>query len=234
MLFPKRDFWVLVRDPENPQGTWASWKPYLDLGEQLLLLCRRGAFDAEMARFRAAKLVDWTERTECADWVEYHGCMVLSYDWGGFIATPECRSLVDALAPRTMAGVSLSGGLRDPNQNAWIEGFPPSLKVYGFERQFEVVVTSAHGVEVFREDVARQSEVALPRDLEPDTYQIEARWSGKRATVRVLRIVPWSSLQEHPEPEEIINCSPASTAGLAMRGAILCAAQADPKEVPNA
>jgi len=234
LLFPRRDFWVLVRDPENPQGAWASWKPYLELGEQLLLLCRSGAFDAEMTRFRAAKLIEWTERVERADWVEYHGCMVLSYDWGGFIATPECRALADALAPRAMAGVSVSGGLRDPNQNAWIEGFAPSLKVYGFERQFEVVVTSADGAEVFREDVARQNEVALPRDLEPDTYQIEAKWSGKRATVRVLRIVPWRSVQEHPEPEEIVNCSPVSTAGLSMRGAMLCDSETAHEEARNA
>src|SRR5437899_703250 len=26
MLFPKRDFWILVRDPESQQGVWATWK----------------------------------------------------------------------------------------------------------------------------------------------------------------------------------------------------------------
>ena len=126
LLFPKREFWILTLDPETPLGAWATWRPYPELGERLLVLCREGLFDAEMARFKAAKLLDWTARVECEGWVEYHGCMVLSYDWGGFIATPECRALADALTPRAMAGISLIGGLRDPNQNAWLEGFPPA------------------------------------------------------------------------------------------------------------
>lgn len=221
LLFPKREFWILLPDPENPHGAWATWKPYLELGERLLVLCRYGPFDAEMTRFKEEKLVNWTTRVECEAWVEYHGCMVLSYDWSGFIAAPECRALADALAPRAMANVSLIGGLRDPNQNAWLEGYLPVLKVYGFERQFEIIVTSAHGSEVFREEIPPQREVILPYDLQPDTYQIEVKWGGKRATARMFRIVAWSNIQEHPEPEEIINSNPASTGGLLIRGALL-------------
>lgn len=218
LLFPKREFWILTLDPENSLGAWATWRPYLELGERLMILCRKGPFDTEMARFKEAKLLDWAARTEDEDWVEYYGCMVLSYDWGGFISTPECRALADALAPRAMAGVSLMGGLRDPNQNAWLEGFPPVVKVYGFERQFELTVTSAHGL-IYQEEIPRQHEVALPHDLEPDTYQIEVKFGGKRVTVRMLRVVPWANIQEHPEPEEITNSSPASTAGILLRGA---------------
>lgn len=234
LLFPKRDFWILMRDPENPQGAWATWKPYLELGERLIVLCRKGVFEAEMNRFKEAKLLDWTDRDECEGWVEYSGCMVLSYDWGGFIATPECRALADALTPRAMASISLVGGLRDPNQNAWLEGFPPAIKVYGFERQFEIVVTSAHEPEVFREEIPRQQEVALPPDLEPDNYQIEAKWNGKRVAVRMFRIVSWANIQEHPEPEEIWNASPASTGGLSLRGALIIKTPAESKEVPYA
>lgn len=234
LLFPKREFWILTLDPENPLGAWATWRPYLELGERLLVLCREGPFDAEMARFKAAKLLDWTARTEGEGWVEYHECMILSYDWGGFIATPECRALADALAPRAMAGVSLMGGLRDPNQNAWLEGFPPAVKVYGFERQFVLtVVTSAHGM-VYQEEVPRQHEVALPHDLEPDTYQIEVKFGGKRVAVRILRVVPWANIQEHPEPEEITNSSPASTAGILLRGALIMQNAGDYKGVTHA
>ena len=64
MLFPSEKLSVLVRDPENQQGVWATWKPYLELGEPLLLLCRLGAMDNEMARFKEAKLLDWTARVE--------------------------------------------------------------------------------------------------------------------------------------------------------------------------
>lgn len=233
LLFPKRDFWLLMRDPETPQGAWATWKPYLELGEQLLVLCRKGLFDTEMARFKEAKLLDWIDRVEYEGWVEYHGCMVLSYDWGGFIATPECRALADALAPRTTAGVSLMGGLRDPNQNAWLEGFPPAMKIYGFEREFELIVTSGHGLELHRDEVPRQHEVVLPSHLEPDTYQIEVKFGGRRVAVRMLRVVPWAQIQEHPEPEEITNSSPASTAGLSLRGPLIVQRAGDSKGVTH-
>jgi hypothetical protein len=233
MLFPKRDFWVLVRDPENQQGVWATWKPYLELGEPLLVLCRDGAVDNEMARFREAKLVDWTARAESDGVVEYQGCMVLSYDWGGFISSPECRALADALAPRSMAGVSLVGGLRDPNQNAWLEGFSPAAKVYGFDHEFEIAVTSSRGYS-FRREAPRQQEVPLNPDMEPGTYQIEVRWNGKRAAVRMFRIVSWSSIQQHPEPEEITNSNPAATAGLTLRGARIVKDDSDGLEALNA
>ena len=233
MLFPKRDFWILVRDPENQQGVWATWKPYLELGEPLVVLCRSGAFDNEMARFKEAMLLNWTERTECDGVVEYQDCMVLSYDWGGFIPSPEGRALANALTPRSMAGISLSGGLRDPNQNAWMEGFPPALKVYGFDRQFEVTVTSARGYSR-RSEIPRQQEVALDRDMEPDTYQIEVRWNGKRAAVRMFRIVPWSSIQELAEPEAIINRNPAATGGLALRGARIVRTDGSGEKQPHA
>ena len=221
-------------DPENPQGTWATWKSYLDLGERLLVLCRKGFFDTEMQRFKEAKLLNWATRVECEDWVEYHECMVLSYDWGGFITTPDCRALADALAPRTMTSVSLMGGLRDHNQNAWLEGFPPSMKVYGFDHQFELVVKSARGSEVFHEDVQCQQELPLPCDLAPDTYQIEVKRGDRQAAARIFRIVPWTSIQEHPEPEEVTNSSLVSSAGLSLRGAIIVKDDSNRKEVSHA
>jgi hypothetical protein len=71
----------------------------------------------------------------------------------------------------------------------------------------------------------------LDRDLDPDTYQVEVKWNGKRAAVRMFRIIPWSSIQENPGPEEITNSNPAATAGLTLRGArILNVA----KEAPEA
>jgi len=219
MLFPRREFWILTIDPENPYGAWATWKPYLELGERLLVLCRKNAFDDEMARFKKAKLVAWDARVECEGWVEYHGCMVLSYDWGGFITTPECRALADALSPRAVAGLSLSGGLRDPNQNAWLEGYPPLIKVYGFDKQFEVIVQSAHGDEVYREDLPSQQVFELPRDLAPDTYEAEVRLNGRRVAIRVFRVVSWSRIQVNPEPELVTNTSVSATAGLTLHGA---------------
>jgi hypothetical protein len=233
LLFPRRDFWILVRDPENPQGAWGTWKPYLELGEPLLVLCRRGPLSTEMERFREAKLLDWATKMESGSAIEYHGCMVLSYDWGGFIPSVEARPLADALTPRSMAGISLVGGLRDPNQNAWLEGYPPAVKIYGFDRQFEIELTSSRGY-AERREVPRQELVALGPDLEPDAYQVDVRWNGKRAAARMFRIVAWSNIQEHLEPEIIVNTQASATGGLALRGPRIVRGDLERSEVSSA
>ncbi len=231
LLFPKRDFWILTTDPENHQGALATWKPYLELGEKMSVLCRKGPFVAEMLRFRETKLIDWFNYVEHDGWAEFHGCMVLSYDWGSFITTPECRALTDALTPHAVASVALSGGLRDPNQNAWLEGFPPSLKVYGFDNSFEVALTASNGQRIFHEDVKRQQEIQLTDSLEPDSYQVEVKWNGKRVAVRIFRIISWDKIQEHPSPENLVNSNPASTGGLTLRGAIINEGVTEGREV---
>lgn len=225
LLFPKRDFWILMRDPEDPYGAWATWKPYLELGEKFMLLCESDLLNEEMGRIRTAKLIDWERCMQCDGWIEYHDCMVLSYDWGGFNASPECSSLVDALTPRTIASISFAGGLWDPNQNAWLEGFAPSVKVYGFENSFEVILRSAHDDEVLHEEIERQTELSLPTDLEPGNYKIEASWNGRKVATRLLRIVGWANIQACPEPQEIVNRSPIATAAVPMRGALIIASK---------
>ena len=50
----------------------------------------------------------------------------------------------------------------------------------------------------------------------------------------MFRVVSWANMQEHPEPEEITNSSPASTAGLLLRGALIVQNAGDSKEVAHA
>lgn len=221
LLFPKRDFWILLRDPENHYGAWATWKPYFELGEQLLVLCRKGLFEKYMTRFKEEGLLNWADLNEREGWVEYYGCMVISYDWSGLIVTPECQPLANALAPRNLASVALIGGLRDPNQSAWLEGHTPTVKVYGFDREFELVVTSSFSEEVYHEEVRSQQEVNFPGCLGPGTYQIEVMNSGQRVAVRMIRVIPWANIQEKLEPAQITNSSPASTGGLSLRGPMI-------------
>ncbi len=220
MIFPAKDFWVLQQDPEDPGGAWATWKPYLEIGDSLLVLTQPGPLDEEMHRFKEAKLVDWAERIQVGDWIEFHGCMVLSYEWGGFISKPDCKALADFLAPRAVAGISLSGGLRDKNQNAWLEGCPPTVKVYGFDRRFQLRLSSS-AAEFPAAEVQAQQEYTLPNDLEVGTYQLLATWSGTNLATRMFNIIPWRDLQEHPATQPIINRSPHATAGIPIRGALL-------------
>lgn len=216
-LFPRHDFWLLIRDPEDPLGAWATWRPYVEVGERLLILCRPGMFAQEMERLHAEKLLEWAERVEWSAWIEYRGCMVLSYDWGAFIPTPECRALTDALTPHSAAGVSLSGGLRAPNQNAWLAGFPPKMKVYGFGPRFDVTITSAEGASVYSGETPCQVEVPLPDNLAPGLYTAEVNWGDRLLAIRAFRIIPWDEISIHPHPDEIADSSALATAGLALQ-----------------
>lgn len=220
MVFPLKDFWVLQQDPEDPAGAWATWKPFLELGDSLLVLTRPGAFDEEMLRFKEAKLVDWVERIQGDDWIEFHGCMVLSYEWGGFMSTQECKALADFLAPRSLAGISLSGGLRDKNQNAWLEEYPPIAKVYGFDRRFELVLSSADSRQLTVELDAQQ-EYSFPASLPAGTYQVLVSSDGTILASRMFNMITWEKIQPHPRPDFSCNQSPHSTAGVAVRGAMI-------------
>lgn len=227
ITFPKRDFWILTTDPETPLGAYATWKPYLDLGEKLLVLCRKGEYADQMTLLSDANLIRWRSQKDQGDWIEYYDCMVLSYDWGGFISNPDCQDLVDAFTPRAAAGVSLFGGLRDSNQNAWLEGYPPGIKIYGFEKKFDVIIRSADGSEVFNDDVLCQQEYKLPVDLYPDVYQVEVKWNERRLAMRMFRIIDWEYIQEHPSPEKIVNDQPISTGGLRLHGPLVFDPQKD-------
>lgn len=234
LIFPKRDFWILNSEPDVLNGAIATWKSYPELGEKLLVLCKKGPFTEEMAQLRKEKLVEWATEKQCEQWVEYYGCMVLSYDFGGYIGNPDCRALADSLAPRTEAGIALSGGLRDSNQNVWLEKFPPSLKIYGFEKQFEVTVMATGNIQVFNDEVLQQQEICLPKDLEPDVYEVEVKWNGRRVSSRMFRIISWDDIHEKPCVEEVINCQIISTAGLHLFGPIIIEKKDNTEEVQHA
>jgi hypothetical protein len=221
LLFPKRDFWILNTEANNPQSALATWKPYRELGEKLLILCKNGPFCNEMENLRKSKLIDWTKEVQCAGWVEYYSCMVLSYEFGDYIATPESRALVDSLAPQAPASIALSGGLRDTNQNAWLVGYQPSLKVYGFEKYFQVTIMNSLQMTVFDSEVTQQAETNLPQDLAADVYEIVAKWNGRRIAARMFRIISWDDVKANPDALEIINSQYIATAGLHLRGPMI-------------
>lgn len=225
LVFPKRDFWLLVRDPENTYGAWATWRPYVDVGEEFLLLCRKGKISLELENFKKAGLINWDRSQETDTWVEFQDCMVLYYDWSELIVDDSCQQLVNALTPRSAAGISLVGGLRDPNSSAWLEGCPPAIRIIGFEKEFELAVRLADGDEIYRADVAVQKEVTLHELDDPDIYQIEVWNHDRRVALKILRVIPWDKIVEAPQPKPVINDHPLSTAGLRLQGPKLHSAE---------
>ncbi|MGD9818027.1 MAG: hypothetical protein AB7V04_04925 [Desulfomonilaceae bacterium] len=218
LVFPKRDFWLLVRDPENSYGAWATWKPYVEIGEEFLLLSRKGKIVSALEKFRKDKLIDWNNTDESENWVEFQDCMVLCYDWSEVTVDPLCQPLVNVLTPRSVAAVSFMGGLRDPNSSAWLEGCAPKVKVYGFEKEFELVVKLSEGHEIFRQEIQTQMEITIPGMNDPDVYQIEVMSNDRTVAFRPIRIISWDEIVQSPEPKPVVNTHPLSTAGLALQG----------------
>ena len=73
LVLPERNFWVLVRDPENEDsGIFADWgRP--GLGETFILLCRR-EYAEQMEFFKDEALLNWDHSFPIdEEWIEYRG-----------------------------------------------------------------------------------------------------------------------------------------------------------------
>ena len=139
------------------------------------------------------------ETIELDYWVEYINCMVLSYNWGSIIPTEEGKQLAEAMAPKLTARISLSGGLKDPNGNAWLEGYPPSIKLYTFEMGLTIRISTypvAENQILELRNFPNQEEQQLDSSqFSAGDYIIEA-YSGKiLITKKRLRVISWNEIQ---------------------------------------
>ena len=135
IIFPDRDFWVLVGDPlAGGTGAFASWglPPVPD--EPFVMLCRpylREFLDA----LRLQQLLDWEGQPVDlgnGTWLEYRGCRVH--------LTP-CRlrlhefepieqALIKKIRPQPGGAIRLEGGLSAPDRQAgWLQTFLPRVVV---------------------------------------------------------------------------------------------------------
>ena len=215
-LFPRHDFWLLIRDPEDPLGAWATWRPYLEVGERLLVLCRPGLFAEEMERLHDAKLLEWAERVEGPGWIEYRGCMVLSYDWGAFIPNPGMP------CARGYANPSLGCRCQPERRSARSQPECVARRVSAEDEDlwFRAALRCDH--HLFRRrrglfgETPCQVEVPLPANLEPGVYTAEVNWGGRLLAIRTFRVIPWDEISVHPHPDQIASSSISATAGLAL------------------
>jgi len=150
LILPKRDFWILVPDPDNPEsGVYASWSSP-KLGEQFIILFRELLF-ADLQRLRDENLIQWEGDRENkyqvfgdnSSWHEIYQCQVISQAWDGVFL--QSQELKDALQPTTKLSISLSGGLRVPSSNAWIFDHPPQVTVFAFHPSVEIEICNTQG-----------------------------------------------------------------------------------------
>lgn len=194
LMFPDRQFWILIPDPDNPDsGSYASWGTP-PLGTSFILLCIKDLVP-QLMDLRNERLIQWKgdpqPLTNYEQWVEIQYCMVLEQAWSGVFI--ENQELKEALVPHRSLSVSLSGGLRVPGLRAWIEGHGPQLTIFGFDTEADVTIIRA----IDECKIIEQSQKTnIPFTIEwpgPGDYRIEATCVSDTAE-SLVKIVAWDQL----------------------------------------
>jgi hypothetical protein len=194
LILPARDFWILISDSENPDSSdFASWG-IPTLGTQFILLCKQELYKY-LERLKDEKLINWSDKiqpfNENSNWIELHQCMVISQAWDSVFI--EHQELKDALQPTEKLSISLSGGLRVHNKNAWLEGYPPQVTIFGFSPKANLKVINLFTNKVVLENNVDTNHPIELESLEISTYILEASFAG-RAIEKCLRILSWDEL----------------------------------------
>lgn len=200
LVLPERNFWILVRDPESEDsGVFAGWgRP--GLGETFILLCRK-EYVEQMEFFKNEALFNWDHSFPIdEEWIEYRKCMIISPSWEGII--PQHQDLYDALKPNVSATISLKGGLRASNQGGWLEGYAPEITIFAFDEsvKLKLIDVSRRNKSIMDDIVKANQPISCPT-LNAGDYLLEVYNSGRLPPPKVLRILPWDSL-EHRQPKQ--------------------------------
>ncbi|GAA6621965.1 hypothetical protein [Scytonema sp. NUACC26] len=194
LVLPSRNFWILIPDPDDPDtGAYATWgQP--SLGTQFILLCKKELL-SDINRLRDERLIDWYGEAQPifdnSNWVELHHCMVVSQAWDGvFIKNPELK---DALQPSTRLSISISGGLRVPKQNVWLQGYSLQVTVFGFYTTAKLKITQVSDNSQILDKLQNTNTPTLVDFPSSGDFLIQAT-CGNESTERFVRIVDWSSL----------------------------------------
>ena len=224
LQLPARDFWILVPDPDEPDaGVYASWRSP-ELGQSFIVLCKQ-ALLKDLNLLRDERLVNWSNEVKPFEdpdtkWIELHNFQVLSQTWQGIFI--ENWELKDAIKPKVKISISLSGGLRTPNQRAWLQGYAPSVTVFGFMPTVKLEVLQLPDEQCVQQYTTIS--IGKPKSLNLNavgSYLIRATHSSNTAEcfVRIerfdaLQLCKTQQLQQHLEKIDLPNAH-------VLRGAIL-------------
>ncbi len=205
LVLPNRNFWILIPDPDEPDaGAYATWgQP--SLGTQFILLCKKELL-SDINRLRDERLIEWHGEAQPvfnnSNWLELHQCMVVSQAWDGvFVKNQELK---DALQPSTRLSISISAGLRVPQQSAWLEGYSLQVTVFAFYTTAKLQITRLSDKSQIL-DKSQSPNTPISVDfLSSGDFLIKAICGGE-STERFVRIVDWNSLSiEEPRRREVM------------------------------
>jgi hypothetical protein len=205
LVFDKRDFWVLIPDPDFPEsGIYASFGKVF-LGQTFILLCRKELVGL-VERLQSERLLRFNSRTKAfennPDWVEFHQCMILSEDWEGVDLGIKGKELKDALQPATTVEICLTGGLRVPHLKAWLIEDVPTLKIVSsLAHQADVLIfddLSKEGVPISRKtvktNVPNSDIFKINGTVRAGRYEIRVN-CGRLFSQKVVNFVNWDDLE---------------------------------------
>ena len=225
MVFPARNFWVLVQDPEDPTGgEWGTWAEHNEVGEELLIVVRndpRGEpFHELMNRLKKHNLIKWHERAQCPEWTEYRNCVVDCYDLETVRPPAGTESLWERLKPSRKASIKLSGGLPVRNPSGWLQYFPPTIEIVGFVKQLYCRLKEYDQV-IKEQSIESGKEFPLDAELSPGHYEIEVLHNDTVEARKRFYIVGDQELQPSDSvglvATRVVGCSSV----FALRGALI-------------
>ena len=216
IIFPETDFWVLTKNPNDPNNYFASWNDFDNsLGTKMIILVRghNELIHDEMNTYREQGLINWYESIENEvngiKWTEYFNCMVLKNCWDGVIPSPEAEDLYHRLKPALMqySSINLNGGLRIPEQNSWLLGYLPKIKVFGFEQTFDIDLIK-DGRSLGIKKIETQTEYSIceitSEELNAGTYKIIARHNNYFDEL-IFNVIEWDELNFNQNNPDIEN-----------------------------
>ena len=105
------------------------------------------------------------------------------------------------------SSINLSGGLMIPEQNAWLVGFHPSIKVFGFEKTFDIAIIK-NGESLGTKTIETQNQYSLDeiasQELNAGTYKIIARNNDYFDEV-IFNLIEWDDLNFNQHDSIIEN-----------------------------
>lgn len=194
LFLPEKQFWLLIRDRDNPESEiYATWgQP--GLGETFIVLCQQ-QYREQMELFRQEGLIIWNNEVKLdlnCNWIEYHECMILSSNWDVVIS--EFEDFFQSLRPLVKATISLKGGLKLSRQRIWLEGYEPEISVTSFEDYLRLEIQNLSNRSVVYDDVIATNR-PVPLKLEPGDYYLVASIKNQQVARQSLKIATWESIE---------------------------------------
>ena len=226
VIFPARDFWVLVQDPEDPiGGEWGTWAESSEVGEELLVVVRNDPhgkpFHELMDLLRKHDLIKWDEWHEHVGWTEYRDCFVYSYEWENLQPPTGTELLWERLKPSRKVSIRLSGGLQVRNPTGWLQGALPTIEVSGFVAGLSYRLSGNGRIIVDKQSIESGRGLPLDADLAPGHYEVEVSYKDQVEARKRFYIVGDQELQPSDAvglvATKVVGCSSV----FALRGAVI-------------